>query len=431
MIEPPDPAALAATNELSVGDLPRFAPVRSDRDRPAVDDVERATRGALADVDGLGALETGARVAITVGSRGIRAMPTVVRTAVAELRSRGLEPFIVPAMGSHGGATAEGQVETLASLGFTGSSTGCEIVSSMAVERVAADGDGRPVYAARDALAADAVLLANRVKPHTDFTGDIESGLCKMAVVGLGKQRGAEATHKAALAGSFSAVLRERARILFAETPIVGGIALLENADERAAAVEGLGAGEILDREPELLERSRELLGTLPVADLDLLVVDELGKEISGTGMDTNVIGRLLVDGEPEPDAPDYTRIYVRSVTDGSHGNAIGMGLADYAHRRLVENVDLTDTYVNAVTSGEPVRARIPVVLPTDRLAFVAAYSACGVVDPADMRIARIRNTLDLDRFHVSEPVAEGLRAHPDVEVGRPQPLGFADGDLA
>jgi len=431
MIELPDPAALDATNEVSAEDLPRFAPVRYDRDQPAVEDVERATVEALAAIDGLDSLPRGARVGITAGSRGIHDMPDVLRTAVAELRSRNLDPFVLPSMGSHGGATAEGQVEALASLGITEDSMGCEVVSSMDVERVGSDGDGRPVYAARDALAADAVLLANRVKPHTDFSGGTESGLCKMAVIGLGKQRGAEATHKAALAGTFSEVIRERASILFEETPVVGGVALVENANERAAVVEGLDAGEILDREPDLLERSRDLLGTLPVEDLDLLVVDELGKEVSGTGMDTNVIGRMLVDGEPEPDSPDYTRIYVRSVTEGSHGNAIGMGLADYTHRRLVEDLDLTDTYVNAITSGEPVRARIPVVLPTDRLAFVAAYSACGVVDPADMRIARITNTLDLDRFSVSEPVAPELHDHPDLDVGEPEPLAFEGGDLA
>jgi hypothetical protein len=430
MIDLPDPAALDATNEVTAEDLPRFAPVRYERDQPTVEDVEGATVEALEDIDGLADLSPGARVGITAGSRGIHDMPEVVRTVVSELRDRGLDPFVLPSMGSHGGATAEGQVEALASLGFDEESMGCEVVSSMAVERVGSDGDGRPVYAARDALEADAIVLANRVKLHTDFGGDLESGLCKMAVIGLGKQRGAEATHKAALAGTFSEVIRERAGILFEETPIVGGIALIENADERAAAIEGLDTGEILEREPELLERSRGLLGTLPVDELDLLVVDELGKEISGTGMDTNVIGRMLVDGEPEPEVPDYTRVYVRSVTEGSHGNAIGMGLADYTHRRLVEDLDLTDTYVNVITSGEPVRARIPVILPTDRLAFVAAYSACGVVDPADMRIARITNTLDLDRFHVSEPVAEELHEHPDAVVGTPEPLVFEDGDL-
>ena len=430
MFQPPDPAALDAVNEVTVDDLPRFAPVRYEHDQPAVDDVEVATIDAVSSIGGLSELQPGARVAVTAGSRGIHDMPEVLRTAVAELQDRGLDPFVIPAMGSHGGATAEGQVETLASLGITEESMGCEIVASMDVERVGSDEDGRPVYAARDAVEADAVLLANRVKLHTDFSGDVESGLCKMTVIGLGKQRGAEATHKAALAGAFADVIKERASILFEEAPIVGGLALVENANERAAAIEGLEVGEILDREPDLLERSRELIGTIPVEELDLLVIDEIGKEISGTGMDTNVVGRMLMHGEPEPDSPRYTRIYVRSVTEGSHGNAIGMGLADYAHRRLVEALDPTDTYVNALTSGEPIRARVPVVLPDDRLALTVAYSGCGVVDPADMRIARIENTLDLDRFWVSEPVVDGLEDDPNASVGTPEPLAFEDGDL-
>jgi hypothetical protein len=430
MIELPDPEALDDVNEVSVEDLPRFAPVRYEREQSAVDDVERATAAAVSAIDGLDDLSPGARVGITAGSRGIRDMPTVVRTMVAELRSRDLDPFVLPAMGSHGGATAEGQVETIASLGFSEESMGCEVVASMDVERVGTDGDGRPVFASRDALAADAVLLANRVKLHTDFSGDVESGLCKMAVIGLGKQRGAEATHKAALAGTFSEVIRERASILFAETPIVGGVAVVENANERAAVVEGMNVDDVLDREPELLERSRELIGTIPIDDLDLLVVDEMGKEVSGTGMDTNVIGRMLMHGEPEPDSPRYARIYVRSVTAASHGNGIGLGLADYVHRELVEDLDLTDTYVNAITSGEPIRARIPLVVPSDALALTTAYSGCGVVDPADMRIARIENTLELDRFWVSEPLVEELRDHPDATVGTPEPLVFEDGEL-
>ncbi|MFC6941755.1 DUF362 domain-containing protein [Salinirubellus sp. GCM10025818] len=430
MFQPPDPAALDAVNEVTIEDLPRFAPVRYERDQPAVDDVEATTVDALSAVGGLSDLDPGAHVAITAGSRGIHDMPEVLRTAVAELQSMDLDPFVVPSMGSHGGATAEGQVETLASLGITEESMGCEIVASMDIERVGSDSDGRPVYASRDALGADAVLLANRVKLHTDFSGDVESGLCKMAVIGIGKQRGAEATHKAALAGTFADVIRERASILFEEVPIVGGLALVENANERAAAIEGLDVGEILDREPDLLDRSRELIGTIPIEELDLLVIDEIGKEISGTGMDTNVVGRMLMHGEAEPDSPRYTRIYVRSVTEGSHGNAIGMGLADYAHRRLVEAVDTTDTYVNALTSGEPVRARVPVVFPDDRIALTAAYSGCGVVDPAEMRIARVGNTLDLDRFWVSEPLVDELREDPNADVGTPEPLAFEDGDL-
>jgi hypothetical protein len=431
MLDPPDPSALASANDVSPDELPRFAPVRYERDQPEVADVPAATAAAVRGIDGLNRLPEGARVAITAGSRGIRDMPAVVAAIADTLESMGLEPFVIPAMGSHGGATAEGQRETLASLGITESSVGCEVVSSMAVERVATDSEGRPVYAAADALAADAVVLANRVKVHTDFSGRIESGLAKMAVVGVGKQRGAEAAHKAALADGLGEVVAERAALLFAETPIVGGVALVENAAERAAVIEGIDAGEILDREPALLERSRELLGTLPVEELDLLVVDEIGKDVSGTGMDTNVLGRLLMDGEPEPDSPAYSRIYVRSLTDASHGNGIGIGLADYAHRDAVEALELTDTYVNAITSGEPVRARLPLVMPSDEAALTAAYSAVGVDDPAGMRIARIRNTLDLDRFWLSEPVLEEVRDEPGVTVGEPEQLTFADGDIA
>jgi len=430
MLDPPDPEALAAANDVTAEELPRFAPVSYERDQPAVEDVPAATADAVRSLDGLASLDEGARVAVTAGSRGIHDMPTVVRSIVGTLAAMGFEPFVVPAMGSHGGATAEGQRETLASLGITKESVGCEVVSSMAVERIATDSEGRPVYAAEDAMAADAVVLTNRVKLHTDFSGPIESGLCKIAVVGLGKQRGAEAAHKAALAEGFADVLAERAALLFAETPIVGGVALVENASERAAVIEGVDADDILDREPELLERSEALLGTLPVEELDLLVVDEMGKDVSGTGMDTNVIGRLLMDGEPEPASPEYSRIYVRSLTDASHGNGIGIGLADYAHRDAVEALDLTDTYVNAITSGEPVRSRIPLVMPSDRVALTAAYSAVGVGDPAEMRIARVPNTLELDRFAVSEPVAEEIRDLPGVSVGEPEPLAFENGDL-
>jgi hypothetical protein len=430
MFEPPDAAALADVNDVDVGEFPRFAPVRYERDQPRVEDVEAATAEAVDDIDGLADLEPGARVGITAGSRGIHDMPEVLRTIVAELDDRGFDPFVFPAMGSHGGATAEGQRATLEALGITEETLGCAIVSSMAVEQVGTDDDGRPVFAARDALAADAVVLANRVKLHTDFRGAIESGLCKIAVIGIGKQRGADVTHKAALAGSFEDVIQERSGILFEETPVVGGVALVENANERAAVIEGLDVDEILDREPDLLDRSAELIGTLPVDQLDLLVIDEIGKNISGTGMDTNVIARMLMHGEPEPDSPQYDRIYARSVTPESHGNAIGVGLADFVHEDLVREFEPTDTYLNAITGGEPARARIPPVMPSDEVALLAAFSTVGVRDPEYMRIARIENTLDLDRFAVSEPLVEELAEVEGATVGTPEPLAFDGGDF-
>jgi hypothetical protein len=430
-MEFPDAERLAGGSDVVSADLPRFARARRHRDPPSVEDVPGATREALDAIPALDDLPEGAEIAVTAGSRGIHDVPAVLAATVAELQDRGLDPFVMAAMGSHGGATSEGQRETLAELGITPDAVGCEIRSSMAVEEVAEDADGRPVYAAVDALSADAVLLVNRIKAHTDYSGDHESGLCKMAVVGLGKHRGAESMHNAALARGFQTVIPERAELLFEATPVVGGIALLENANERAAAIEGVPVGEILEREPALLERSKELLPTLPVEDLDLLVVDEIGKEISGTGVDTNVVGRVRFHGQPEPDAPSITRMYARSLTPASHGNALGMGLADFVHRDLLRTVDFGDTYVNVATSGEPERAKLPFVVPDDETALAMACSTTGIRDPGQLRAARIRNTLEPDDLLVSEPVAAELESHPDVEVGPLEPLDFRDGQFA
>ncbi|WP_459193540.1 nickel pincer cofactor-dependent isomerase, group 22 [Halosimplex sp. J119] len=426
----PDAEALVGASDSTVEDLPEFAVTNRERDPEAVADVTEATRAAVDAIEGFDDLAAGASVAITAGSRGIHDMPAVLSVAVDRLAEREFEPFVIPAMGSHGGATAEGQRETLDALGITPESLGCEIRSSMAVEEVGEDALGRPVYAARDALEADAVLLANRVKPHTDFRGDVESGLAKMAVIGLGKHRGAESLHNAAIATDFADVIADRYEVLRAETPIVGGIALVENADHRAARIAGIDAAVVLDREPELLDTAREHMAELPVDDLDLLVVDETGKNHSGTGMDTNVIGRYAFHGEVEPDSLSITRVYARSLSAPSHGNAIGMGLADFVHRDLVADVDFTDTYVNVVTSGEPRRAKLPVVVPDDATALVLACSTTGVADPADLRVARIPSTMNPDSLVVSAPVAAELRERPDVTVGPLAPLEFDDGAL-
>lgn len=430
-IEFPSRARLERSAGLDVSDLPPFSRVRRHRDQPQVDDVPGATVDALGDISALDDLPDGAEVAVTAGSRGIHDVVAVLATAVAELQDRGYEPFVMPAMGSHGGATAEGQLEALEALGITPERVGCEFRSSMDVREVGTDADGRPVFAAVDALEADAVLLVNRVKPHTDYSGDYESGLCKMAVVGLGKHRGAEEMHNAALARGFPQVVPERARILLETTPVVGGIAILENARERTADVVGVPAGDVMDREPRLLERARELLPTLPVDDLDLLVVREFGKDVSGTGLDTNVVGRQWFHGQPEPDAVEVTRIYVRSLTPASHGNALGVGLADFVHRKVVEAIDFGDTYVNIATSGEPRRAKLPFVVPADETVFKLAPSTTGVADPADLRVAIVANTLEPDDLLVSEPVAAELRDRPDVTVGDAERLRFdADGEL-
>lgn len=421
----PDRDRLEAANDVDVSDLPRAYRVSRSREQPTVEDVPEAALAALDDIPKLEALDPGCTVGITAGSRGIHDLPVVLEAIVGELQDRGLEPFVFPAMGSHGGATPEGQRETLEALGVTPERLGCEIRSSLAVEQVGTDSQGWPVYAAEDALDADAVLLANRVKLHTDFQGDIESGLCKMAVVGLGKRRGADTMHNAALDRGFADVIPEWASILVDETPIVGGVGIIENASERAAAIEGIPASDLLDEEPVLLERSAELFPELPVDDLDLLVVDEMGKEVSGTGLDTNVIGRVSFHGQAEPETPSLTRVYVRSLTPPSHGNALGVGLADLVHHDLAADIDFGDTYVNIISSGEPIRAKLPFVVPSDATAFIISASMTGVASANDLRIARIENTMSPDELWVSEPVVEELADRDDITVHEDRPWVF------
>ncbi|WP_424005324.1 DUF362 domain-containing protein (plasmid) [Haloarcula salina] len=428
----PERERLEAATDAELSDLPRAYRVSCEREQPTVQDVTAASVDAVNDVPELDDLEPGSTVGITAGSRGIDVLPDVLEAVVSELQSRGLEPFVFPAMGSHGGATPEGQRETLATLGITPDRLGCEIRSSLAVEQVGTDSTGRPVYAADDALDADAVLLVNRVKLHTDFQGDVESGLCKMAVVGLGKQRGADNMHNAALDRGFHEVIPEWAGILVEETPIVGGVGIIENAAEEAAEIHGLPATDLVDGEPELLERSKDFFPQLPVDDLDLLVVDAMGKEISGTGLDTNVIGRVRFHNQAEVDEPSITRIYVRSLTPASHGNALGMGLADLVHQDLAAAVDFEDTYVNIVTSGETNRAKLPFVVPSDATAFVLSASMTGVASASDLRIARIESTMEPGELWVSEPVAAELVDRDDVTVHGDEPWQFDEhGDLA
>ncbi|MGA9399932.1 DUF362 domain-containing protein [Haladaptatus sp.] len=430
--EIPDAETMEDVNDIDIEAFPQFAFVERHRNPPQIDDVTAATRETVGDIPAFDELPAGAEVAITAGSRGIHDMPELIEAAVTELQDRGFEPFVFPAMGSHGGATPEGQRGVLAEYGITEERLDCEIRDSMAVESVTEDAVGRPVPVSTVALDADAVLVANRVKLHTDFRNEIESGLTKMTVVGLGKQRGAEEMHNAAIDRGLDTVVQERADLIFQHVPVVGGIALVENARDRAAHIEGVAVEDIPGREPELLERSKRLFPGLPVDQLDVLIVDEIGKDVSGTGMDTNVVGRYNFLDEEEPEKPDVRRIYLRGITDVSHGNGIGMGLADFVHENVVETVNLTDTYLNTVTSGEPSRAFIPMISPSDRTALLLAYSMTGVRDPADLRIGYIKNTLEPDELYVSEPVARELLERDDIDVGGHRELAFdGGGDFA
>ena len=359
----------------------------------------------------------GRRVAVGVGSRGISRIADVVRTTVSWLRQQGADPFVMPAMGSHGGGTAEGQRDLLASYGVTETAIGAAIETAMDVTEVGPSAEGINVVVSNLALQADAVLLVNRVKPHTDFdSAHVSSGLMKMSAIGLGKAEGAFRCHWAASTLGHEKVLLDVSSVVLARLPHVYGIALLEDGAHELARIELLRGGEFRAREPELLSQARDWMPLLPFPMVDVLVIDEIGKDISGTGMDTNIIGRG-VDLRPMQNRRSEIRaIYVRGLTPASHGNAIGIGLADIVSTRLVEAMDPTITYTNAVSAMTPATARISINFPTDAACLGAALRVSGA-DAANPRIVRIRHTLALDRIVVSEAYAPEVAERDDLTV--------------
>ena len=375
----------------------------------------------------------GARVAITAGSRGIHDLPAVLAAAVAAVRESGGDPFVVPCMGSHGGATAAGQRAVLAGLGVTEETVGAEIVSTMDAVAVGQSAFGGPVWASRDAAEADGVIIVNRVKPHTDFHGEVESGLVKMLVIGAGKHAGALSAHGHTIRHGFPAVLRDHGERLLAALPVLCGIALVEGPDERTAVLEVVRPEDFFAREHELLAQAYDLLPRLPFDQLDVLVVDELGKDASGTGMDTNVIGRVSFWGGGErPSRPRITRIFVRGLTAGTHGNACGIGMADFTTARCAAEIDRAATDVNCITSNCPEDARIPIACASDREAITAAMQTAGVRDPGAVRLAWIRDTAHLERIAVSEALLDEVRAGETLRPAGPLfPLPYDEnGDL-
>jgi hypothetical protein len=369
-------------------------------------------------------------IAVGAGSRGVNCVPAIVRGVVSELHRRGYDPFVFPAMGSHGGATAEGQREKLAALGVTPDSVNCEIRSTLETVIVGRTPKRNvPVHVDANAAAADAIVPINRVKPHTDFDGSVESGLSKMLVIGMGKQRGAQTAHRWALDWSFRNMIPEITETLLERLPIVGGVAVVEDQHDDTAIIEGVSPSGFLDREAELLERAYELLPTLPFDDLDVLVIDRMGKDISGPGMDPNVLERRPYEPEPIPEPGPYTRIYVRRLTDPSHGNAVGIGLADLVHKDLVKAMDLKTAFTNAVTASTLRSARIPVAVETDRAGIATCLSTIGVVGAEDVRFARIRDTMHVGRIVTSETLVEEAREREDLRVvAEPEPFPL-DGD--
>jgi len=370
----------------------------------------------------------GQRIAIGVGSRGIARLPEIVRALVRELRALDVEPFIVPAMGSHGGATAPGQREVLAHLGVTEESVGAPIVADMATDEVGTTDDGISVKLDRQALKADGIVFVARVKAHTAFRGPYESGLCKMITIGLGKQAGAAACH----AAGFEDMARRvplLAKVALARAPIRLGLAVLENARDEPYKILAVPANQIMADEPALLEEAKAAMPRIPFDQLDVLVIDQIGKNISGSGADPNVTGRFATSVVSA--GPQVNKQVILDLTAETDGNATGIGLADFTTVRAARKVDFGRTYPNGLTSTVMRSMALPMVLPSDRLAFAAALQTCNAVG-REPRLMRIANTLHLHEFTVSLSLVDDVRAHSSLEVvAEPGPIALdSDGNL-
>lgn len=412
--------------------LPEVVEIRQRFPRPRVEDIDAAVREQW-DRDGIGGSVTpGMEVAIAAGSRGIAEIAAIVRAVARCVRDAGATPFIVPAMGSHGGATAEGQVEILQSLGITEASCEAPIRSSMEVVELGTTPRGTPVYLDRNAAGADGVIPVARVKSHTDFRGRVESGLLKMSAIGLGKHAQALALHSLGVEGIRDHMI-DAGQHVARSGHLLFGLAIVENAYDEPAIVEAVRPADFLEREAALLETSREWMPRLPVDDVDVLVVDRMGKNFSGTGMDTNVLGRFRILGEPDPPSPRVKYVVACDLTEESHGNATGVGLADLVTDRLFRRVDLRVTYENVLTSTFLERAKIPMVRAHDRDAIEAAVRCTWGVPAAETRLVRIPNTLHLESVHVARSLVPEILERGEAEVaGEPFPLPFGpDGHLA
>ena len=379
----------------------------------------------------------GMRIALGVGSRGIVNLKEIVKATITLLQGAGAKPFIVPAMGSHGGATPEGQIQVLANYGVTTESMGVPIEASMEVKTIGTALDGLEVVFSVPALQADGVVVLNRVKPHTDFRGTLGSGIQKMLVIGFGKQVGANNAHRAAAHLGYEVVLRAFAQTILGAMPVFCGIALLEDQHHQTAEIEVLRPDSIVREEDRLFQKATSLLARLPLDDIDLLIVDRIGKDISGAGMDTNVIGRDIAGYISSlhgngPVTPRVSRIFVRDLTPASNGNGVGVGMADFTTARLVKSLNLQYTYMNALTSLGLLPAKIPIYFDNDREAIQAALASLAEPDVARMKVVRIADTLNLQRFLVSEGCMPEINGRPGVVAAGPaQDLAFdAEGNL-
>jgi hypothetical protein len=397
--------------------------VRQNFPRPVVRDIPGTVQARLA-ASGL-PVKAGDTVAVGAGSRGIANIATIVGATVSYLKELGARPFVFPAMGSHGGGTPDGQLSVLAHYGITEATMGCPVRATMDVVQVG-EALGLPVWLDRFAAEADWIGLVNRVKPHTDFKGSIESGLFKMMTIGLGKYKGAIQYHRANVQHSYERVITTVGREMLAKARIGFGLGIAENGYDETAEIQAFNAANLEEGERRLLKTAREWMARLPFSSIDVLIVEEMGKNISGSGMDTNVIGRPTNPHEPFPNDPRILWIVALDLTEESYGNATGVGNADFTTRRLVDRIDMKPTLINCITACSPGMAKVPATYETDREAVETALSCIGLTPAEQARVVHIKNTLMIGELEVSEAYASEVRTRADLTViGDLTPLAF------
>jgi len=397
--------------------FPRMARVRQELYREEIPDAARAVNEELRALTLERHVRPGMRIAVTAGSRGIDRIDEVLRACVAFLKGLGAAPFLYPAMGSHGGATAAGQLSILAHYGITEEMMGVPIHAAMAVTEIGVTPRGIPVFLDKIASGADALVVVNRIKTHTKFEGEIESGLFKMMAIGMGKHDGASIYHRAAVAHGMEAIIIDAGRMVLEKCHVLFGLGIVENGVDRLTRLQAIPPEEILAAEKKLLRFSKKVMARIPFDNIDLLIVDEIGKNISGTGMDSKVIGRhrdLIGDFSIHPHPK---RIFVRDLTDASEGNATGIGLADFTTDRCAEKVDRQKTAVNCLTALSPEKAALPLSFATDREAIDAALKTVGLRPVPELRVVRIQNTLALENLSVSEGLKTDILENLDTRL--------------
>jgi hypothetical protein len=396
---------------------PKMTRIRQQLDDTCVPELNSMVKSEFRKSKLSSKIKPGTRVAITAGSRGITDIVTIITSLVKEVKARGGAPFIVPAMGSHGRATAEGQLQILAEFGITENSVGAPIISSMEVVNIGETKSGIPVLLDRNACGADHIIVLNRIKPHTEFHGQIESGLMKMITIGLGKHEGTITAHRFAVKFGYEKTITEIGLCALEKTPIGLGVAIIENGYGQTAQITAVEPENFLETEKKLLEVARNKTPKLPFDKIDILVVDECGKEISGTGMDTKVVGRIMNIYEQELNHPKITRVVLRNLTEKTHGNAIGVGLADFVTRNVAEKFDSKPTYINSITAITPEKARLPIVCDNDKEAVDFAMATAGPVDSESVKIVWIKNTSKLSEMWISQGLLNEAREKENLEV--------------